>query len=262
LEVDPNYDDKTVVISGNNNYVAYNLNIPSKIRVNSKQTGNDIFNVVSIGDGVFDAANITGKLTIPNTITYIGNDCFYGVKISDISIKNNAVYGLASNVGAAKIVVKKTGSSSILDYSKQDLVGCLAVGILTIPNVENVIGDSAFWGCASLTAVNFSNSLTSIGNNAFVGCSSLSGTLTIPATVQTIGYDAFEGCSSFTGTLTIPATVQTIGYDAFDSCSGISELNLESFTGTYGSTFLKACTSLQTVYISASTTATKTADEG
>jgi hypothetical protein len=73
-----------------------------------------------------------------------------------------------------------------------------------------------------------------------------------------IGIQAFDGCSSLNGTLTFPESVSTIGDKAFHGCSGITKLNLEDFTGTYGDIFLKGCTSLQTVYISNITTHTKT----
>jgi hypothetical protein len=122
---------KTATINRNLNYEAENLSIPARISAD----GTNFLNVISIGDNAFKDANITGKLTIPNSITNIGRDCFAGVKITDISFYANNTYGFATNVGKAKILVKKTADlKAELDYTKQDLIGCLAVGVLTIPN--------------------------------------------------------------------------------------------------------------------------------
>ncbi|MDR0675275.1 MAG: leucine-rich repeat domain-containing protein, partial [Mycoplasmataceae bacterium] len=98
---------------------------------------------------------------------------FYGCNITDVSIdSSNPYFGLATNVGAAHVVVEKKEGECIKDYSHGDVIGSLAFGQLTIPNL-----------------------VASIGSYAFYECSGLVGTLTIPNLVASIGSYVFSGCN-------------------------------------------------------------------
>ena len=63
----------------------------------------------------------------------------------------------------------------------------------TIPSNITEIGDRCFYYCTSLSNVVLPSGLTRLGNDAFYGCSSMTGSLTVPAGVDTIGSECFEG---------------------------------------------------------------------
>jgi hypothetical protein len=238
LTIDTNFDGKTVKITSTNGYVASNLNIPSKIRMPDKH----VCVLVSISDSAFRESSITGKLTIPNTITSIGEfafrdcngltgsltipnsvisigayafagctgltgsftigsnvnsigfDAFRECKFNNIDIDDtNPTYGLATNVGDAKIVVRKATIEGqvvcLKNYNLYDIVGSLASGQLTIPN-----------------------SVTSIGVSAFDKCVGLTGSLTIGHNVNNIDDYAFYSCNGF-------ANITLDGYSSTPSWS-------------------------------------------
>ena len=119
-------------------------------------------------------SNLT-SVTIPNSVTSIGNSAFY----------------YCSNLTSVTIPSSVT---SIGGYAFQR---CSSLTSVTIGNSVTTIGYSAFSDCSSLTSVTIPNSVTSIGYGTFYGCSSLT-SVTIPNSVTSIGDYAFYGCSSLT----------------------------------------------------------------
>lgn len=106
--------------------------------------------------------------TIPNSVTTIGEDAFWGCEsLSNINIPNS---------------VKTIGDLAFL--------GCKSLTNINIPNSVKTIGNLAFRNCKSLTTINISNSVKTIGKNAFSGCESLTN-INIPNSVTTIGEGAF-----------------------------------------------------------------------
>jgi len=113
------------------------------------------------------------SVTIPNSVTSIGNYAFYGCSnLTSVTIPNSV--------------------TSIGNYA---FYGCSSLTSVTIPNSVTSIGLEAFAYCSSLASVTIPNSVTSIGNYAFYGCSNLT-SVTIPNSVTSIGYDAFYGCDN------------------------------------------------------------------
>ena len=139
-------------------------------------------------------------LTIPNSVTSIGNGTFSGCSsLTSITIGN----GVTSIGGNA------------FSY-------CSSLTSVTIPNSVTSIGGYAFQRCSSLTSVTIGNSVTTIGYSAFSDCSSLT-SVTIPNSVTSIGYYAFSDCSSLTS-VTIPNSVTSIGDYAFYGCSSLTSI--------------------------------------
>ena len=147
-------------------------------------------------DGVlnsFAPAGLT-SYTIPNSVTSIGEEAFWGCyALTSITIPNSV-----TSIGY-----------SAFEY-------CSSLTSVTIPNSVTEIGNSAFYNCSALTSVTIPNSVTSIGDSAFSGCHALT-SITIPNSVTEIGYGAFYYCLALKEVYCKPTTPPTGGSGMFDS---------------------------------------------
>ena len=161
----------------------------------------DGYTITAIGDKAFytyiaahtysvnytDRAKLTGTLTIPDSVTSIGNEAFYGCSgLTNVTIPN-----------------------SVTSIGNKAFSGCKNLTSMTIPNSVTSIKDWTFSGCENLTSMTIPNSVTSIGDFAFHGCSGLT-SVTIPNSVTSIGDLVFNGCSRLMS-VTIPNSVTSIG---------------------------------------------------
>ena len=173
--------------------------------------------VTSIGTNAFYRCETLASITIPDSVTTIGDWAFL---VCSSLREFNGKY------------VSEDGRCLIIDGVLNSFaIGCSATEY-TIPDSVTEIGDYAFWYCSSLTSVTIPDSVTSIGANAFKGCSSLTSVI-IPNSVTTIGYDAFRDCSSLTS-VTIPDSVTTIGDDAFTECRSLTSVYCKAITPSTG----------------------------
>ena len=145
------------------------------------------------------------SVTIPNSVTSIGINAFYGTAW-DENLPDGLVY-------AGKVAYKYKGTMP----EKTSIT--LQEGTL------GIAGD-AFGGCSGLTSVSIPSSVTSIGDYAFGGCSGLT-SVSIPSSVTSIGKFAFRDCSGLTS-VTIPSSVTSIGDGAFNGSSGSVTVEMET----------------------------------
>ena len=110
---------------------------------------------------------------IPDNVTSIGNDAFYGCTgLTSVTVGNS---------------VESIGGSAF--------ESCISLTSVTIPNSVTFIGEDAFSNCIGLTSVTIGNGVTSIGDSAFYDCAGLTSVI-IPESVEVIGNFAFELCVS------------------------------------------------------------------
>ena len=138
------------------------------------------------------------NVTIPNSITQIGDEAFEGCeKLAKITIPNSvtSIGDCAFNrcAGLTSITIPE-GITSIGNYAFK---GCEKLAEITIPNSVTEIGDGAFEDCISLTNIIIPEGVKSISAFTFSNCPSLE-TITIPESVVTIAYYAFEHCDKMT----------------------------------------------------------------
>ncbi|MBR7167829.1 MAG: leucine-rich repeat domain-containing protein, partial [Bacteroidales bacterium] len=133
-----------------NNYVTGNVVIPATVTYNSTT-----YNVTELGCvnnyGSFESCSGLTSVTIPNSVTSIGEETFYNCSgLTSVTIPNS---------------VTTIGSCAFSS--------CSGLTSVTIPNSVTSIGSSAFSGCSGLTSVTIPNSVTYIGISAFYGCRGL-----------------------------------------------------------------------------------------
>ena len=138
------------------------------------------------------------SITIPNSVTSIGNnaflDCYYLTSIdipnSVTSIGDNVFWGCRSltsiTVDSDNNVYHSAGNCLIETTSKTLIAGC---DNSVIPNDDSVtsIGNSAFTSCSYLTSIIIPDSVTSIGSQAFRECSRLK-SIGIGAGIQEVSW--------------------------------------------------------------------------
>jgi hypothetical protein len=95
-----------------------------------------------------------GDVTIPNSVTAIGDSVFYRRWISLTSV---------------------TIPSSVTSIGDGAFAECSDLTSVTIPNSVTKIGGSAFAGCRSLTSVTIPNNVTEVGAGVFANCDGLFG---------------------------------------------------------------------------------------
>jgi BspA type Leucine rich repeat region (6 copies) len=152
--------------------------------------------ITSIGAQAFSGTGLT-SVTIPDSVTSIGQEAFYG----------------CTNLTNAMI------PNSVTSIGQAAFDECTSLTSVTVPNGVTSIGEAAFIDCTSLTSVTIPNSVTNIAEAAFDGCTSLT-SVTIPHSVTGIGEYAFSG-SGLTN-VTIPNGVASIGTYAFEDCTNLT----------------------------------------
>ena len=282
LKYKVNDDGKTCTVTGQGTCQDKEIVIPEEI---------DGYRVTSIVGGVIEKyhsgfnKDIT-SVTIPSSVTSIGEDAFWWCKSlasvtipnSVESIGNNAFYGCES-------LASVTIPSSVTSIGEDAFSDCMNLANVTIPNSVTSIGSGAFVYVGKIqvsyenpaytsvdgnlyskdkktlihyaankkdTAFTIPSSVTSIGERAFSYCTSLV-SITIPNSVTSIGEGAFDGCESLTS-VTIPNSVTSIGEGAFNCCESLASVVIPNSVTSIGNSAFNGCTSLASVVIPNSVT--------
>ena len=183
----------------------------------------------SIGEAAFQYCTNLTSITIPVSVTEIGNQAFYNCT------------GLTS--------VTIPTDSQLQSIGNQAFAICTGLASITIPASVKTIGVSAF-NDSSLTSVTFTanSQLTTIGAGAFYGCRFTS--ITIPASVTSIGSSAFFVCGDLTSvTILTNSQLQSIGSEAFYGCYGLVSIDIPASVTSIGDSAFYGWHNGQTIYI-------------
>lgn len=182
-ELNPNYDSRedcnAIIRTNDDELIAgcKNTSIPNGITF--------------IGNNAFHDCWGLMELTIPNSVTFIGYRAFAGCSMAELTIPNSVTF--------------------IDDYAFSD---CSNLRELTIPNSVTSISEGTFAGCKVLTKLTIPNSVTNIGNHAFYYTSLLSVTSLNP--VPPITESCFDSATYQNATLHVPIG----GKEAYEQVEG------------------------------------------
>ena len=217
----------------------------------------DGYTVTEIGWYAFRNCRELENVILPESITSIGREAFYGTAYyNNESNWENGILYLSNCLIATKStdingkVVIKPETRIIADYA---FCECENMTEIELPEGLISIGDSAFFECTSLTSlyvpdsvihikklqiidynaldksesklqsVVIGNGITTIPANMFRSCSSLIN-VTLGNNVKTIENEAFAYTSI--ENIKFPDSVETIGYRAFFCCDFLANIEL------------------------------------
>ena len=266
-------EDASVVAASNYKGLK-EANIPSSVTY--YETGNT-YVVKAILSNTFRDAEDLEKVTLPNTMTDIGNSAFENTGLQSITIPasvtsigvrafyDTPLYDKSSNwydgvlyignylitvKGDVKQLIVKEGTR-LLAENASHLPGVAYPDIeyVYLPNTVEYIGAYAFSSCKNLETVIMSNKLKSIGSQAFSNCEKLKSIINLPSTCEFIGGRAFAGCSSLTE-ITLPENPEykTVAVGMFEDCTNLTKIVLpKQITRIEEKVFLN-CKSLKYIY--------------
>lgn len=210
--------EKTFEVTGIGNEAFYGTDI----------TGLDLSganNLLYIGDSAFfGCSSLRGTLTIPESVTKIGDFAFgnnRNITGLDLSTAKNLEYiGNSAFTMCSSLKGKVWIPESVTEIGDNSFSSCGITGLdlSTAKNLQR-IEFSAFARCYSLTGtVLIPESVTEIGDKAFLNCAITDLDLRKAVNLQHIGDMAFKGCEALTGSVFIPESVEEIGKNAFGGC--------------------------------------------
>jgi hypothetical protein len=143
--------------------------------------------VTSIVNRAFENKGLTGKISIPISVTNIGANAFANNQLTGVDI-SNSVTSIGVNAFANNQITRINIPKSVTSIGDNVFSGNKLTNV-TIPEGVTSIGDSAFSG-NKLTNVTIPEGVTSIGDSAFSG-NALNDVI-IPGSVKRIGSRAFQ----------------------------------------------------------------------
>jgi hypothetical protein len=157
--------------------------------------------------------------------------------------------------GLTNIDVEKDNTAYMaidgLLYTKDgsELLTCPAgkTGAITIANLTQVVGESAFEGCSNISSVDIPNTVTKIDDHVFNSCTGLT-LIDFPSSLLTINSAAFVNCTSLTS-ITLPASLKTIESLAFSGCTNLESVSIPASVTLIGNSAFSACENLSAIYV-------------
>lgn len=192
------------------------------------------FPVTGIKMSGFKNCSFIKSITMPESITVIGEEAFAGCSSLE------------------SIILPK----SITSISSYAFSSCESLKSINIPYGINVISEGAFAGCSSLTSIDIPEGVTDIKFAAFNNCSSLEN-INIPNSVTNIGNwtlrgsYVFGGCTSLK-TITLPDNIISLNPGLFQNCSNLTSVIIGNNVKYIYDYAFNNCDSLTTIYFKGS----------
>lgn len=238
-------NDGAVVVGCDNTNI---VDIPETVLYEGEE-----YPVIGIAGRAFFNCNKMTSISLPSSLTYIGEKAFYGCN-SLLSLElPSSVTTIGQNAFEKCLSIEALSlSSSLTEIADETFKDCYAISSVTIPSSVTRIGNSAFYSCYSMTSISIPTSVTEIGGWAFYGCDHLK-TVTIPSSITEIKESAFWNCTSLES-VTISSSVKDIKRGTFYGCHSLTSVVIPSSVVNIGEKAFEQCLVLPYVIIPSSVT--------
>ena len=239
-------------------------------------------NIDSIMEGAFYSSSLSGYLTLPKSISFIGQRAYYKTDISKVTIQSDITSPKSDITGSEtfmacdnlKEVIIKEGCTFLeLDFSL-----CDSLQNLELPQSLKRIGldteqfggaTNLFYGCKSLTELNlpanleyiasrmfgntsireiyFPKQLAYIGTYAFNNCTQLE-KVEMNKKITEIPQGLFSHCSALKN-VAWSDQIKIIGYKAFEQCNQLKNICFSKSLTKIDSYAFNGCSSLTQISI-------------
>lgn len=210
--VDNTTEDVVEVTSGGN--VSGKVTIPETVEDLSGKK----FTVVRIGDSAFSGENDITEVVLPETISSIGEYAFNECReLTNINLPD---------------ALTDMGRSAFYRTNLKEIV---------VPGGLKKLPDAAFMDNFNTKSVIIKPGVEEIDHAAFAYCGMQS--LELPATLKKIGFVAFQNCASLVS-VSIPDAVVELDNSAFYECTKLATVSLSSSLTRIGNSAFNGCSSL------------------
>lgn len=231
-----------------------NVTVPSQVYHDGKT-----YVVTEIGNSAFSECGSLSRVTIPGTVTRIGNNAFCESAIRCVNIPESVTEIGRGAFYKCSFLYSIDLPENLTEISDH-LFECSGIKSINIRPSITRIGSYAFWS-SDLTSIYIPASVTSIGSEAFSFCTHLAA---IEVNEDNPNYDSRGNCNAIIRTesnclltacdkTVIPDGILTIANHAFDNCNGITSVVIPASVNDIGSWAFAYCGSLTEVICKAMT---------
>ena len=195
----------------------------------------------------YDCSSLTGKLTLPESVTAISDYSFYNTRFTEVEIPE-AVTEIESGTFKKCTALTKVTFNEGLEYIwSYAFDGCTNLENVSLPSTLKTISSYAFRNCSAFTNINVSSG--TIGSSAFSGCSNVTN---VSVASGTIGNYAFSNCTALSN-VTLGDNVTDINQYAFQNCTSLKEITIPAGVTTLRAYVFTGCDSLEKIVVEGAT---------
>lgn len=205
-------------------------------------------NITCISDYAFAGCGGLKNVTIPDSVTVIGQGAFENSDIESITMGNNVtkIY-FAAFSGCTELETVNIGEN-VEEIGSEAFSNCSKLKKIIIPDSVTYLGSKAFYQCSNLLNATIGNSVLEIGDSTFCGCTNLA-SITLGKNITEIGKYAFRDCRGIARTVILNDKLTTIKEQAFAGCVGLASITIPDSVGFIGVSAFHGCVGLSDVSI-------------
>ena len=183
------HNDEAALVSNETWKYTGDIVVPSKVKASDGKS----YKVTGIDDRCFQNCKTVTSVTLPSTISKIGQYCFADCEqMKSVNIP-----------------------SAIKTISQYTFSNCRSLTSIEIPSGVTRLGEYCFSGCSGIASIKIPAAVTEIAQGCFAGTGLTS--IEIPSSISSLPSYCFERCKNLRS-IRIPSTVTFIGEFCFYKC--------------------------------------------